>query len=150
MLFRSVQLLTREFSTDKSAKDEAKQFTVRREDRKEKKNDRRAVTPGDKIARSGGPKILGKIDLDNPGAGIKTNAEPEHKPAQAAESKPESKPEPDSVSQPKPEPKPEPEQEPASEPKSGSVPAKDSEAKDDKGMKEVAAANKEADRKSVV
>ena len=83
----AVDLLTKEFSNDKTAKAEAEHYiTARRGGRKEK--GARVESVGTR--RPSGPRILGKIDLDNPGAGIKATTEP----APAVEEKSAAAPEP--------------------------------------------------------
>jgi translation initiation factor IF-2 len=66
----AVELLKREFSKDKDVKEEAEQATTtRRIEKKERNRERQAEAL---TSRPQGPKILGKIDLNNPQAGIKT------------------------------------------------------------------------------
>ena len=74
----AVALLTREFSKDADAKAVAEKFSTRRRDKKSDQADRK----GEDSSRAAGPKILGTIDLKNPGAGIKT---PEDKAREEAE-----------------------------------------------------------------
>ncbi|MCM1369520.1 MAG: translation initiation factor IF-2 [Candidatus Amulumruptor caecigallinarius] len=79
----AVELLMKEFSKDKNDKAVAERYiNSRKEDKKEKpsRNEREALT-----SRPVGPRILGKIDLDNPNAGMKSasSAEPETKTIEA-------------------------------------------------------------------
>ncbi|MDE6217732.1 MAG: translation initiation factor IF-2, partial [Muribaculaceae bacterium] len=116
----AVDLLTKEFSKDKNIKAESDKFISRRNDKKASKPERpktdeiKTATPGLK-----GPRILGTVDLNNPGhvnaPEPKQQPKPEPKPELKSEPKPEIKVEP--KPQPKPEPKPEPKVEPKAEPK---------------------------------
>ena len=63
----AVELLTREFSKDKDAKAVAERFIKQRHDEKKEKNPRVSEDRGTTLR---GPKILGTIDLSNPGAGM--------------------------------------------------------------------------------
>lgn len=70
----AVELLKKEFSKDKDAKAEAEQqATARRGGKKDRARERNAEGL---THRPQGPRILGKIDLDNPRAGIKKPTEP--------------------------------------------------------------------------
>ncbi len=125
----AVDILTKEFSKDKGIKEKSDDFgAARKEGRKDKQGkDRPRV---DEIKASvpnvGGPKILGKIDLDAPKQAPKQTATAEAK--HAADTKPESKPEPKQEVKPepkveiKPEPKPEVKPEPKMEIKPESKP----------------------------
>ena len=108
----AIDILTRAFSTDKNAKEQATdQATQRREDKKTARQEREKAAEARKPI---GPKIVGKIDLST-GHMIE---KPQEK---TAEKTPEPKPQPkqEQAPQPKPhtEPKPEKKQEPASQPK---------------------------------
>ena len=108
----AIDILTRAFSTDKNAKEQATdQATQRREDKKTARQEREKAAEARKPI---GPKIVGKIDLST-GHLIE---KPQEK---TAEKTPEPKPQPkqEQAPQPKPhtEPKPEKKQEPASQPK---------------------------------
>lgn len=131
----AVELLTREFSKDKDAKAVAERFIKQRHDEKKEKNPRVSEDRGTTLR---GPKILGTIDLSNPGAGMEaaTDAAAVKKTeAPAPASKVQKAPEGEPVRQePKPEPKPEPEPKteakpehvqpkPAAEPKPAAAPA---------------------------
>ena len=72
----AVDMLTKEFSSDKSTKADAEKiFGTRREEKKEKpRKEQRAARP-EADRRPAGPKILGTIDLDNPQAGLKAVTE---------------------------------------------------------------------------
>lgn len=101
----AVELLTREFSNDKVAKTEARHIsTSRREESKDRKNERKEAAL---TSRGTGPRILGKIDLNNPRGGmIEANANTVEQPAKP---EPAAKPEAPKPESPKPGPaKPEP------------------------------------------
>ncbi|MCM1429732.1 MAG: translation initiation factor IF-2 [Clostridium sp.] len=80
----AVDLLTKEFSKDKNLKAESNKFISRRNDKKSNRNERqkteeiKSSTPGLK-----GPKILGTVDLNNPG-----HVAPATSPAQDSAEKP--------------------------------------------------------------
>ena len=130
----AVELLTREFSKDKDAKAVAERFIKQRHDEKKEKNPRVSEDRGTTLR---GPKILGTIDLSNPGAGMEaaTDAAAVKKteapaPAPKVQKAPEAEP---VRQEPKPEPKPEPKTEakpepvqprPAAEPKPAAEPAR--------------------------
>ncbi len=72
----AVDMLTKEFSSDKSTKADAEKiFGTRREEKKEKPRKEQRVARPEADRRSAGPKILGTIDLDNPKAGLKAVTE---------------------------------------------------------------------------
>ncbi len=126
----AVEILTKAFSTDKSAKEMATdQSTQRREDKKTARQEREKAA---EIKRPAGPKILGKIDLAT-GTPISNKPEPkpQPKPQPTPEPKPESKPEvkPEPKPQPKPQPKSESKPQPKSEQKSESKPEQKQESK---------------------
>ncbi len=126
----AVEILTKAFSTDKSAKEMATdQSTQRREDKKTARQEREKAA---EIKRPAGPKILGKIDLAT-GKPISNKPEPkpQPKPQPTPEPKPESKPEvkPEPKPQPKPQPKSESKPQPKSEQKSESKPEQKQESK---------------------
>ncbi len=130
----AVEILTKAFSTDKSAKEMATdQSTQRREDKKTARQEREKAA---EIKRPAGPKILGKIDLAT-GKPISDKPEPKPQPTPqpTPEPKPESKPEfkpevkPEPQPQPKPQPKSESEPQPKSEQKSESKPEQKQESK---------------------
>ncbi|MDE6548531.1 MAG: translation initiation factor IF-2 [Muribaculaceae bacterium] len=104
----AINILTRAFSTDKNAKEQATdQATQRREDKKTARQEReKAAEPRKPV----GPKIVGHIDLQT-GRPVDKNKE---KPVEKA---PEPKPQPQVQTQPKPQPAPQPRQEPAPKPK---------------------------------
>ncbi|MDE6561292.1 MAG: translation initiation factor IF-2 [Muribaculaceae bacterium] len=104
----AINILTRAFSTDKNAKDQATdQATQRREDKKTARQEReKAAEPRKPV----GPKIVGHIDLQT-GRPVDKNKE---KPVEKA---PEPKPQPQVQTQPKPQPAPQPKQESAQKPK---------------------------------
>lgn len=121
----AVDILTKEFSKDKGIKEKSDDFgAARKEGRKEKQGKDRPRVEEIKasVPNVGGPKILGKIDLDAPKQ--TATAEAKH----AADTKPESKPEPKQEVKPepkveiKPEPKPEVKPEPKMEIKPESKP----------------------------
>ena len=95
----AVELLTREFSNDKVAKTEARHIsTSRREESKDRKNERKEAAL---TSRGTGPRILGKIDLNNPRGGmIEANANTVEQPAKP---EPAAKPEAPKPESPKPE-----------------------------------------------
>lgn len=104
------QLLYKEFSKDKDAKTEAEQIiNTRREDKRERDEKKQRARAEDRGPRSleeiraNGPRILGKIDLDNPGGKIKTPEAPKPQETVAPEVKPEPKPEVKVEEAPKPE-----------------------------------------------
>ncbi len=106
----AINILTRAFSTDKSAKDQATdQATQRREDKKTARQEREKAAESKKPV---GPKIVGHIDLTTGRPVDKANERP-------AEPKPQPKPQPkpEPAPQPKPEPAPAPQPKPAVEPK---------------------------------
>ncbi len=126
----AVEILTKAFSTDKSAKEMATdQSTQRREDKKTARQEREKAA---EIKRPAGPKILGKIDLAT-GKPISNKPEPkpQPKPQPTPEPKPESNPEvkPEPKPQPKPQPKSESKPQPKSEQKSESKPEQKQESK---------------------
>ena len=107
----AVEILTRAFSTDKSAKDMAKDQAVQRiEDKKAARQEREKNSENKK----GGLKILGKIDLKT-GQPIEEKA-PAKEPASKPEPTPQPKPEPKAEPKPEPKPEPQPEQKPAVKP----------------------------------
>lgn len=134
----AVGILTRAFSTDKSAKDMATdQSTQRREEKKSARLEREAVN-----RKATGPKIIGKIDLstgkpinDSPAKPEETKNEEkqqpktESKPEVKAEVKPQSKPEPKPEAKPEPKPKPEVKQQPKQENKAENKPAPKADSK---------------------
>ncbi|MBO5444056.1 MAG: translation initiation factor IF-2 [Muribaculaceae bacterium] len=161
----AVGILTRAFSTDKSAKDLATdQSTQRREEKKSARLEREKVA---EVRKAAGPKILGKIDLSTgkPITADKEKPEPpknETKPMAPQEQKPEQKPEPKPVTKPetkpevKPEAKPQPKPEPKTEPKTETKPMAKPEPKpepkpmaasDNKPVAKPAAKPAEKDRK---
>lgn len=72
----AVDMLTKEFSSDKSTKADAEKiFGTRREEKKEKPRKEQRVARPEADRRPAGPKILGTIDLDNPQAGLKAVTE---------------------------------------------------------------------------
>ncbi len=127
----AVEILTKAFSTDKSAKEMATdQSTQRREDKKTARQEREKAA---EIKRPAGPKILGKIDLatgkpisdkpepkPQPTPQPKSESEPQPKSEQKSESKPEQKQE--SKSQQKQESKQEQKPQPKQEQKTGQKP----------------------------
>ena len=72
----AVDMLTKEFSSDKNTKADAEKiFGTRREEKKERpRKEQRAARP-EADRRPAGPRILGTIDLDNPKAGLKAVTE---------------------------------------------------------------------------
>ena len=72
----AVDMLTKEFSSDKNTKADAEKiFGTRREEKKERpRKEQRAARP-EADRRPAGPRILGTIDLDNPRAGLKAVTE---------------------------------------------------------------------------
>lgn len=111
----AVDILTKAFSTDKSAKEMATdQSTQRREDKKTARQERGKTA---EIKRPAGPKIVGKIDLET-GKPIsdKPEAKPEPKPEVKPEPKPQAKPQPKPESKPQPKPEQKPESKPQQKP----------------------------------
>lgn len=130
----AVALLMREFSNDKVAKTEAKNIsTSRREESKERRNEHKEASL---TSRGSGPRILGKIDLNNPRGGmIEANANTVEQPAKPEpEAKPEApKPEAPKQETPKQE---EPKAEPAKEQAPKAEPVKAEEPKDEQAKAE--------------
>ncbi|MDE6480462.1 MAG: translation initiation factor IF-2 [Muribaculaceae bacterium] len=112
----AINILTRAFSTDKSAKDQATdQATQRKEDKKIARQEREKATEPRKPV---GPKIIGKIDLSTGKPVDKTAEKPVQKVAeQKPQPKPEPKPQAAPTVEPKQEKKPEAKQEPKPQPK---------------------------------
>ena len=90
----AIDILTRAFSTDKNAKEQATDQAVqRREDKKSARQEREKAA---ETRRPAGPRILGKIDL--------TTGQPiENKPAEQPEATPAPQPKPEAAPQPKPQ-----------------------------------------------
>ena len=90
----AIDILTRAFSTDKNAKEQATDQAVqRREDKKSARQEREKAA---ETRRPAGPRILGKIDL--------TTGQPiENKPAEQPEATPAPQPKPEATPQPKPQ-----------------------------------------------
>ncbi len=110
----AINILTRAFSTDKNAKEQATdQATQRREDKKTARQEREKAAETRKPV---GPKIVGHIDLQTGRPVEKTKEKPAEK---APEPKPQPQPQPKPQPQPAPQPKPQPAQQPkpAPEPK---------------------------------
>ena len=127
----AINILTRAFSTDKSAKEMATgQATQRKEDKKTARLEREKEAEARKTA---GLKIVGKIDLET-GHPVQNEepAKPAVKPEPKPEPKPESKPEPkpeEPKANPKPETKPEVKPEPKAQPKAEQKPEPKAETK---------------------
>ena len=90
----AIDILTRAFSTDKNAKEQATDQAVqRREDKKSARQEREKAA---ETRRPAGPRIVGKIDL--------TTGQPiENKPADQPEATPAPQPKPEAAPQPKPQ-----------------------------------------------
>ena len=90
----AIDILTRAFSTDKNAKEQATDQAVqRREDKKSARQEREKAA---ETRRPAGPRIVGKIDL--------TTGQPiENKPAEQPEATPAPQPKPEAAPQPKPQ-----------------------------------------------
>ena len=90
----AIDILTRAFSTDKNAKEQATDQAVqRREDKKSARQEREKAA---ETRRPAGPRIVGKIDL--------TTGQPiENKPADQPEATPAPQPKPETAPQPKPQ-----------------------------------------------
>ena len=132
----AVQILTKEFSKDKGLKEQSDDLTTAKKmERKEKQAKERQTTDEIKTTIPNvGPKILGKIDLDNPSKGnvqdkkpvpapaseVKKDS-PKETPAPALEKAPVRESEPAPKPEPKPEVKPEGKPAPKEEPKSAPV-----------------------------
>ena len=129
----AVDILTKEFSKDKGIKEKSDDFAAaKKQERKEKQSSKERPRTDEiktTVPHAGGPRILGKIDLDAPKQTATAEAkhaaesgpEPkaETKPQQPVAAKPEPKPEakPETKVEVKPQPQPQPQPKPVQEPK---------------------------------